>query len=292
MNKTLNMAEKKDSEHTHDHGIHSNLMEDSDQKNAGHKKRVITIRSHSGLSGDMLLSGFSVLAMLENDIAPESEAGKKWLAEMLVKIYPGLDNSVNICRRKIGGIAGWHADVNLPEQCEHRTLSDIYNIIEESALTEEAKNLAKSCFKMLAQCEAFAHASTPEHIHFHEVGALDSILDICGVCFLYDFLGCPQIICSPLPMCDGEVQCMHGILPAPAPAVLQLLKGLVIRPFNGNAEAGELLTPTAASLLHIFDVSFGLWPGMEVENAILVYGGKTFANVANGATFVAGSFSE
>ena len=81
---------------------------------------------------------------------------------------------------------------------------------------------------------------------------------------------------------------MHGILPTPAPATLHLLKGLVVKPFKGYADAGELLTPTAATLLHILCICFGPWPIMEVENALLVYGGKTFANVANGATFAAG----
>ena len=105
----------------------------------------------------------------------------------------------------------------------------------------------------------------PEAVRFHEVGALDSILDICMACVLFTRLSPARFVVSPLPIADGEVVCAHGVIPVPAPAVLELLEGIPVRPFSGE---GETVTPTAIALLRSLGATFGPWPAMLVENGL------------------------
>lgn len=278
--------------HSHqDH--HAHILEDhfAGENNPAHEamtpdSRILTIRPYSGLSGDMVLTGLATLAMAERQLLPDSEEGDQWLAKHLEQILPQLKDTVRIGPKLVNGIAGWHSHVELPLVHEHRSLTDIKGIIEISAMPDAAKARANKCFELLADCEARVHGKKPEEVHFHEVGALDSILDICGACLFYEILKKPPVICGPLPIADGAVICQHGLLPAPPPAVLGLLKGLAIRPFSA---LGETVTPTAASLLHILEVNFGPWPAMVVQNTALVYGGKVFPDVPNGAAFALGS---
>ncbi len=123
------------------------------------------------------------------------------------------------------------------------------------------------------------HEKRPEDIHFHEVGALDSILDICLTCELFTRLAPSRFVVSSLPIADGSVVCAHGVIPVPAPAVLELLEGIPVRPFPAE---GETVTPTAAA-------HFGPWPAMLVRKTALVYGTRVFPNVPNGAVFACGT---
>lgn len=276
-------------EHMEKGHAHAVCEDDSMHKSsasASHSEHfVLTVRSHSGLSGDMLLTGFALLAMDQAGLQPESEQAGLWLDQHLQKISPRLSGCVKIGQRKAQGIAGWHAFVDLPEESQARGLQEILKIIEDSGMSDAARGNARACFELLGQCEAAAHGMSLDHVHFHEVGALDSILDICGICSFYDLLAAPEIVCSPLPLADGCVHCNHGVLPAPAPAVLQLLKGVTVR---GLDVAGEVVTPTAIAVLRTLKADFGLWPKMRILDARLVYGDKTFQGIANGATFALG----
>ena len=117
-------------------------------------------------------------------------------------------------------------------------------------------------------------------------GALDSILDICMACVLFTRLSPARFVVSPLPIADGEVVCAHGVIPVPAPAVLELLEGIPVRPFSGE---GETVTPTAIALLRSLGATFGPWPAMLVERRALVYGARVFANAPNGTIFACGT---
>lgn len=237
---------------------------------------VLTVRTHSGLSGDIFLAG--LLRM--------TELSEAMLDERLAAVLPELAGSVRLVRRQVNHIGGWHAEVSLPHQHAHRTLADITMLIAESGMDETAKGLATGAFMLLADAEAVVHEKKPEEVHFHEIGALDSILDICMSCELFTLLAPSRFVVSPLPLADGSVACAHGIVPVPAPAVLELLEGIPVRPFPGQ---GETVTPTALALLRTLGAAFGPWPAMRVEKRALVYGARIFADAPNGAVFAWGT---
>lgn len=265
-------------------GVHAH----GEMRYAWEDSEVITIRSHTGLSGDMFLAGFAALALNREGIEPDSNEADEWLSTLAGKILPELSGCLSIRPKLVSGIRGWQAQVELPHVHEHRSLGDILEIIARSQLTESARQRSSSCFELLARCEAAAHGIAIADVHFHEVGALDSILDICAVCELYAMLDEPDIVCGPLPIADGQIKCAHGILPAPAPASIYLLKDFPVTPFKGKADAGELLTPTALTLLHSLDTEFGQWPEFRLQAASIIYGQREFSGVANGAIFAFG----
>ena len=289
--------------HAHPHGHrHEQAAQGAGTPPLAPKSRILTIRSHSGLSGDMLLAGLALMnaaaaraaggAPAPTGTAALVEAANRLLAELLAPLAaatPALAGCLTLARREVGGIGGWHAEVRLPEAHEHRTLANIRDIIEASGLTDGARRLALACFELLGRCEAEVHGKRPEDVTFHEVGALDSILDICLACALFDRLAPARFVVGPLPMADGSVTCAHGHIPAPAPAVLALLAGVPVRPFEGGDAAGELVTPTALALLRTFACDFGPWPAFRVTATALVYGTRVFPGTANGAVFALGA---
>lgn len=248
----------------------------------------LTIRCHSGLSGDMLLGGLLVLNLEILNLEPLSAEAKDWLAALLDQVKPGLGGCARLTQAEVNGITGWRLAVDLPVEHEHRHLADIEALIAASQISDAARQKAAKTFQLLADCEAQAHGLSIDKVHFHEVGALDSILDICAVCELYCRLAPHTFICGPLPMADGKICCAHGVLPAPAPAVLRLLKGTQVCAFGGQCDAGELVTPTALALLHALDAQFGPWPGFQIEAIATVYGQRVFEKAPNGAIFALG----
>ncbi len=259
----------------HDPSGHAHVHAHPDGKAPLAGKSVLTIRSHSGLSGDMMLTGLILMSGIGNDA----------LEALLRSVMPELDGSVTLMRKEVGGIGGWHAHVALPAQHAHRTLADILGMIGKSGMDERSKALASDTFTLLAAAESAVHGMPREAIRFHEVGALDSILDICLNCALFARLDPASFIVSPLPLADGHIRCAHGVIPSPAPAVLELLDGVAVRPFAGR---GETVTPTALALLKTLGAQFGPWPGMTVEKHALVYGTRVFEGVPNGALFALG----
>ena len=250
---------------------------------------ILTIRPHTGASGDMLLAGLATLNMDAAGLAPDSPQADEWLAGLCRKIMPDLAGTVVIRHRAVNHVAGWHAVVNLPHEHEHRNLADILGIIDASAMAEAPKGWAKAAFEVLAAAEAAVHGVDIEQVHFHEAGALDSVLDVCLVCELFALLSPSTCVCGPLPMADGEINCAHGLIPAPAPAVLRLLADLPVRPFEGSIDAGELVTPTAAALLRALPLEFGPWPAMRIRRTAIIYGQKYFHGAANGLIFALGA---
>jgi len=155
------------------------------------------------------------------------------------------------------GIAGTDVYIKSSEHHPHRGLKEIYDIIDKSALKPEVKKMSKEAFLKLARAEGKIHGKAPEEIHFHEVGAVDSIVDIVGSCILMDMLKPDLVVSSPVNVGSGTVECAHGVLPVPAPATLELLKGV---PVYARGEEGELTTPTGALLLSVFVSRFGPMP--------------------------------
>ena len=160
----------------------------------------------------------------------------------------------------------------------HHSLKDIARYIERSALSRTGKDRAMALFEKLAQAEAAIHDVPIERIHLHEVGALDSIIDIVGAVFGMEWLGADEVIVSPLNVGSGTVWCAHGEFPVPAPATARLLAGV---PIYAGAVANELVTPTGALLMTSYARSFGALPPMRVKQIGYGAGSRDFAKHPN-----------
>jgi uncharacterized protein (TIGR00299 family) protein len=144
----------------------------------------------------------------------------------------------------------------------HRSLPEIFTLIDTSALSSAGRDRAKGLFQRLAEAEAAIHQMPVEQVHLHEVGALDSIIDIVGIVFALEWVAADRIVCSPLNVGGGTVQSAHGLFPVPAPATIRLLGDA---PIYSGAVQKELVTPTGALIATSYATSFGPIPPMSVE---------------------------
>ncbi len=204
----------------------------------------------SGISGNMILG-----ALL--DAGLEIEALKETLAGLKVSGY-----EIESRRVLKGQIAGTLVDVKTQEEGIERHLGDILDIVERSALSGKIKETCGKIFAGLAEAEARVHGADMEHIHFHEVGGLDAIVDVVGSVVGLELLGIEEVYVSPLHLGTGFVQCAHGKLPVPAPATLELVKGV---PTYGRDIQAELTTPTGAAIITTLAKGFGQAPLMTLE---------------------------
>lgn len=168
------------------------------------------------------------------------------------------------------GLSATYARVETAHEHKHRHLSDIKQIIEQSGVSDAAKKLSIQIFSRLAEAEARVHNEPVDHVHFHEVGALDAIVDIVGAAICFDLLKIDRFLSSPLHVGSGTIQMAHGRFPVPPPAVAELLKGV---PFYSTDIQGELLTPTGAAIITTVCHEFGPIPQMKTE--ITGYGAGT-----------------
>lgn len=212
----------------------------------------------SGISGDMTLGALVDLGV------PVA-----WLKEQLTQLpLSGFDiQSQKVSRN---GIAATQVKVIAPETHHHRDYGHIRDLIQKAGLADTVKADCLAVFERLATAEAKIHGCELEHVHFHEVGGIDAIVDIVGSCLAKAHLGIDTIIASPLPLGHGFVNCAHGLLPVPAPAVLEILKGVPV--YSGPQEK-ELVTPTGASLLAALAQRFETLPMMRIEG--IGYGAGT-----------------
>jgi uncharacterized protein (TIGR00299 family) protein len=207
----------------------------------------------SGASGDMILGALM-------DAGLPLEKLKMELAKLKLTHY---DLNVEMIAKK--GIAGSQAIVIIEEDHHHhhhRHLADIRTIIENSDLESGIKKKSIDIFTRLAEAEAKVHKSSVDHIHFHEVGAMDAIIDVVGSVAGLAALGIEKIVCSALHVGAGTVECAHGTLPIPAPATVELIRG---KPIYSTGVKGELLTPTGAAILTTLASEFGPMPAMTLE---------------------------
>jgi uncharacterized protein (TIGR00299 family) protein len=151
-------------------------------------------------------------------------------------------------------------------------------MIEGSSLSENVKKSAQKIFFRLAEAEAFVHGVEIGHIHFHEVGGVDSIVDIVGTAICLDYLGIGEIYASPLPFGNGFVETAHGRLPVPAPATAELLRGM---PIHFDCGPGERVTPTGAAILAALANGYGAPPGMKVTAIGCGAGSRDFDDMPN-----------
>lgn len=199
------------------------------------EERILYIDIVNGISGDMTIASLLDLG-IEKDI---------FLNE-IKKI--GLDDEfeVEISNKNENGIVGTTVNVITRETKINRNLTDIFEIIEKSTLSENVKYISKKIFTTIGEAEAKVHGTTIDKIHFHEVGAIDSIVDIIGSAILIDCLHIDKIYAKTVPVGSGFVKCEHGIMPVPAPATIEILKGV---PVKFNTVNGECTTPTGAAII-------------------------------------------
>ncbi len=165
----------------------------------------------------------------------------------------------------------------------HTHMSDIENIINGLNVSDKVKGDALAVYGLIAEAESKAHGKPITDIHFHEVGTMDAVADIVGVCVILEQIGADMIVVSPLATGFGQVRCAHGILPVPAPATASIIEG--IPTYSGDVE-GELLTPTGAALLKHFADCFGTRPVMAIEKTGYGMGRKDFAKANMLRTFI------
>src|SRR5687768_9219102 len=160
----------------------------------------------------------------------------------------------------------------------HRSLAEIYALIDRSALSAPGKDRAKQLFGRLGDAEAAIHGIPVEQVHLHEVGALDSIIDIVGTVFAVEALGIDRIVASPLNVGSGTVRSAHGLYPVPAPATLRLLTGV---PVYAGRQIAELVTPTGALLVTDYATAYGPLPRMAIERVGYGAGARDFTETPN-----------
>jgi pyridinium-3,5-bisthiocarboxylic acid mononucleotide nickel chelatase len=160
------------------------------------------------------------------------------------------------------GMAATYAKVRTEDQQKHRSLTDILDILQKSQLAPQVRQRSAAIFQKLGEAEAHVHDVPLDQIHFHEVGAVDAIVDIVGACIGFDALGIDKFACSPLNVGGGTAKMAHGVLPVPAPATATLLTG---KPTYSNGVQRELVTPTGAAIVATLCDSFGPQPPMTVS---------------------------
>jgi uncharacterized protein (TIGR00299 family) protein len=219
----------------------------------------------SGISGDMTLA-----ALL--DAGADAGAVRAGLESL------GLPIRLDIARVRKGGFAATQVYIDAPEQHEHRYLNDVEAILARGALTDAQRQLALRIFRRLAEAEAAVHGMPVERVHFHEVGALDSIADIAGVAIALDTLAIDHVSSRSVPTGSGTVKCAHGVMPVPAPATAELLKGAPLAP---SPIKGELTTPTGAAILATTVQEWTETPAMVVRSIGHGAGTKDFLEQPN-----------
>ncbi len=222
----------------------------------------------AGAGGDMI-----VAALL--DAGCDADALKAHLAKLQLEGY-----ELQIACLQRDGLAAKSFTVQLhPELPQpHRRLADILETLQQSDLPQRVTDRAERIFCRLAEAEAKVHGIAVEEVHFHEVGAIDSILDVVGACVALELLEVESVFCSALPVGSGTIQCSHGQLPVPAPATAELLVGAKTA---SSDLAGELTTPTAAAILTTLAEGYGPIPAMCITSVGCGAGQRAQGPIAN-----------
>ncbi len=204
----------------------------------------------AGIAGDMTIAALIDLGLEEDYLRTQ-------LSRLDLTGY-----SLKVWRSTRRGISGIRFDVEVGPDHSHRSYQEIRRIIEDAAIDDLAKRTALDMFETLAVAEGRAHGVPTHEVHFHEVGAVDSIVDVVGAAIGIHRLGIKKILCSPLPLSRGFVKTSHGNIPTPAPATTELLKGV---PVIGSTAPIELVTPTGAAIVKTLASAFGEYPSFVPE---------------------------
>lgn len=212
-------------------------------------RKVLYIEPFSGASGDMMIGALLDLGFSFDELQTK-------LAALPLK---GYKLSARKCVRS--GIEATKFDVEIGHSHHHRTFADIRQMIEASSLSTWVREISVAAFQKLAEAEGKIHGQPPDKVHFHEVGAVDSIIDIVGTMIAMESFLPVQVLSSAVNVGQGTLECQHGVYPVPGPATQELLEGV---PVFSNAVSGELTTPTGATLLTTLVETFGIRPAMKL----------------------------
>jgi uncharacterized protein (TIGR00299 family) protein len=227
--------------------------------------KVCYLDAFSGISGDMLVGALV-----------DAGASAEELTAGLLTLETGASFRFEPVKRK--GIAATKFHVDGTDTKKHRHLPHIVKMIEEAALPVPVQQKAVAVFEKLGEAEAAVHCVSIEKVHFHEVGAIDSIADIVGACLGFHLLGVERIACSAINVGAGTIKADHGVMPVPAPATASLLKGI---PIYSAGPQTELCTPTGAAIVATLGTEFGRLPAMSIEATGHGSGTKEFGEMAN-----------
>lgn len=215
--------------------------------------RIAYFDCFSGAGGDMIAA-----ALIDAGADPDALRGQ--LDSLGLAGY-----QLEIGKVSKQGFAGTRFRVELDASAPrpHRHLKHVVEIIERSSLSERAQATSIAVFRRLAEAESKVHGCAMDEVHFHEVGAVDAILDVTSAAICLELLGIKRVDCSPLPVGSGTITCEHGVMPVPAPATAELLHGV---PIAASEETGELTTPTAAAILTTLAEGYGPVPAMRLQS--------------------------
>jgi len=236
--------------------------------------KILYLDCPTGISGDMCMASLI-------DLGADLVAIKKELKKLPVKGY-----TIKTTREKRHAISGTRFKVVTKREKHHRTFKDIKELIEASLLSAEVKKLSVKIFKNLAVAEGKVHGVPHTKVHFHEVGAVDSIVDIVGVAVAVTGLGIEKVYTSPIPLGSGWVDTDHGRLPIPAPATLEVIRGVPTVP---SPITMELTTPTGAVIVKTLASGHGVAPAMTVDAIGYGLGGKDFRELPNAMRAIIGT---
>ena len=242
--------------------------------------KTMYIECAMGAAGDMLTAALS-------ELIPDQDEFIKKMNGLNIPGVKVAKESVSKC-----GILGTHITVTVDgveegdehhdhhgdhhehhHEHHHTSLHDVEHIVGDLNVSDKVKKDILAVYKLIAEAESHAHNMPVNEIHFHEVGNMDAIADVTGVCLLMEMLSPEKVVVSPIHVGTGQVKCAHGILPVPAPATAYILKDC---PIYGGEIKGELCTPTGAALLKYFADEFGPMPAMRVDNIGYGAGKKDF----------------
>ena len=245
--------------------------------------RILYLDCFSGISGDMTLGAFLDAGLPLDEL--KQALGSLALADVDVGALRVLRTGVSATQFVVQERGHAHHHAQEPQHAHghaashaHRGLSEILRLVDKSALSPGARERARAMFDRLARTEAAIHQMAVDDVHLHEVGALDSIIDIVGAAFAFEWAGAERVVCSPLNVGGGTVRAAHGVFPVPAPATVKLLGDA---PIYGGAVQKELVTPTGALIATSYADSFGPIPPMSVERVGYGAGSRDEAGTPN-----------
>src|SRR5687767_14645813 len=235
--------------------------------------RTLYFDCFAGASGNMVLGGLLALGVDREELLRQ------------IRTVAPADFEIEVSEVNRSGIAAIHVKVSIPEEKKHRHLSDIEGIIAASDVSESVKQRSTAIFRRLAAAEAKVHGIDVDRVHFHEVGAMDAIVDVVGSCIGFEMLGIERFASSKIHVGSGFVEMAHGKFPVPPPAVTELLNGI---PFYSTEIVGELATPTGVAIISTVCEPYGPVSGITIDRIGYGAGIREYTNFPNVLRLIVG----
>ncbi|MBX7169781.1 MAG: nickel pincer cofactor biosynthesis protein LarC [Pyrinomonadaceae bacterium] len=235
--------------------------------------KILYFDCFAGASGNMILGGLVALGVDEKELVEQ------------INLLDIADFEIEFTTADKSGISATHANVKVPHEHAHRHLHHIEKIINYSRLADSIKQRAIQIFTRLAEAEAKIHGISVQKVHFHEVGAMDAIIDVVGACIGFEMLGIEKFACSKIHVGSGFAKMAHGKFPIPPPAVAELLRGF---PIYSTEIQGELCTPTGAAIISTLSESHGEINDLKIEKIGYGAGTREYKDFPNAIRLIMG----